>query len=88
MQKTSPEPLSKNILNIPIYLTNQAQNHDFKNLHLQASPIYLEKPPLSLRGTLDALKYLSQRKSRLSLDTSILRRQHEVTVLFAETLIK
>ena len=84
----SPEPLLKNIPNIAIYLTNQAQNHDFKNLHLRASLVYLEKPPLSLRGTLDALKRLSQRKSRLSLDISILRQQYKDGVLSIGTRIR
>ena len=69
-----------------IHLTNQARNHNFQNLYLRQ--IYLGKPPLSLRGTLDALERLFQQKSRLSLDTSILRQQQMDGVLSAETLIK
>ena len=88
MQKWSPEPPLRNTRNITIYLINQARNYNFQNLYLRVLQIYLGKPPLSLRGTLDALERLFQQKSRLSLDTSILRQQQMDGVLSAETLIK
>ena len=71
-----------------IHLTNQARNDNFQDLYLKALQIYLGKPLLSLRETLDALKRLFQRKSHLFLNISILRQQHTAIVLSAETLRK
>ena len=88
MQKWSLEPPLRNTQNMTIHLTNQARNHNFCNLYLRVLQIYLGKPLLSLRETLDALEHLFQQKSRLSLDTSILRQQQMNDVLSVETLIR
>src|SRR2546429_4410849 len=81
MQKWSPELSLKSTRNIAIHLIKLGGNLNMLNQHLRTSQIYLGKPPLSLRGTLDALEPLYQRKSRLSLYTSMLRQQHAATVL-------
>jgi hypothetical protein len=73
MQKWSPEPPLRITQNITIHLINQARNDNFQDLYLKTLQIYLGKPLLSLRETLDALERLFQQKLRLSLDTSILR---------------
>ena len=86
MQNLSLEPPSKNTQNTAIHLIKLVGNRDIQNQYLQISQIYLEKPPLSLRGTLDALEPLYQQKSRLFLYINILRQQHAVIVLFVEIL--
>src|SRR6266516_5460162 len=85
-QKQSLKPPSKNTRNTAIHLIKLAGNRDIQNQRLRILQIYLEKLPLSLRGTLDALEPLYQRKSHLSLCISILRQQHAVAVLFVEIL--
>jgi hypothetical protein len=88
MQKRYPEPPSKNTQNTAIHLIIRARNHDFQNQYLQILQIYLEKPLLSLKGTLDALEPLYQRKSRLFIYIIILKQQHAAIILSVGILQK
>ena len=85
-QKQSLEPPLKNIRNTAIHPIKLAGNRNIQNQYFQISQIYLEKLPLSLKKTLDALKSLYQRKSHLSLNISILRQQQAAIALSVETL--